>query len=926
MTRTTSLRLLYLLFLPAAALLILALAQSGGDGDSMAGEQGAPRTEAGSVADSARFANENGAPVAPRPIEGLEAIEPTPAPPDLASALLAQPTGQVSGRVLDAAQRPVGGEPVYLLRRSDPWRAGLAESREPTAAERLVAGVVTGGDGGFALPASAGAEYELLAGGGQWPRRALSDVQAGDTLQIVLPESFVLEGQVVERDSGLPLGGVPVLALAPDRALLATTDAEGRFTMQPLPETVWVVGSWTPGSGYGLVTEVLPALGPVRVELPPGREIVGRVVDGESGESVTPTSLRFRIDLEAELLGADALPGLQVVHDELVATEGGSFRIASGPSTGFTLEVEAEGYLPERYDRYEQRELGEDDEIEISLRKVPPVTGRVVVADGGAPLADATLSLSGPQGPVAEGQSGADGGFSLLPAAWDGRGPLWLQATAGALGARLKLGKSTEDLLLQLVPQVELLVRAELAGAPQPQADVGVSSADALLSVARTGPDGTASIVHALAGPETTSLSVSARHGALQSLPVDVPLAEIVAGQPVVVALDGGEWMAGQVVDIYGRPVPSALVSVRQRTGEGAKQRSQARCDDEGRFRLGPLVAGQGWSLYVRAEEFRDLNLHEVYAGGDPLWLELQPVVRWEGAIMDVASGQPRKRWSGQLRVQVTEEGRTFMKGARDRVRDKPNVPGGFSVALSDPGRYELRFQADGTVPVTVGPIDFDGRTPPKWTDVRLFPAAMLVVEVLDGRGRPVSGYEVAAIPWEHAAQAEFPAGEVRKQGRTERTDGAGLAEFNLGEGGAFRVAGGPSLWLDGAMLNVAPGPAVRRSYHLPATGDLEVSLSDENGRPLTGVYVELRSHRNEKGFDLTRRQSLRGEASTALFESLPPGDYTLTLRRRNYTTLRKDVAVPANATRREQIALQPRAKEQAQAVNNALKQLGYLR
>jgi hypothetical protein len=200
----------------------------------------------------------------------------------------------------------------------------------------------------------------------------------------------------------------------------------------------------------------------------------------------------------------------------------------------------------------------------------------------------------------------------------------------------------------------------------------------------------------------------------------------------------------------------------------------------------------------------------------------------------------------------------------------------------------------------------FDGLRAPPFTELSLAQAAVLEVTVLDGRSRPVPGYSVAAAPWEQAREAVAPAGDLRKKSASGRTDDAGLVRLNLGAGGTYRIAGGPGYWFDDTPVTVSPGLPVARIYRLPPTGDLELTVLDEQGRPLAGAMVELRTTKDEKVHMVSRR-ARTGPDGIVMVEVLPPAAYDVSARRRNYETGRTTVTVRGNVLERATLTLQPR-------------------
>jgi hypothetical protein len=587
----------------------------------------------------------------------------------------------------------------------------------------------------------------------------------------------------------------------------------------------------------------------------------------------------------------------------------GRFALPGGPERGFVLEAESPGYVPLLYDRYKERARDADDVVELRMQRAEPLLGMVRVADGEAPAVGARVEAHAPQGGFATAVTDAQGGFALETVDWDGQAPLYVHARDDqGRSARRRVGKRGEAVELLLVPPLELAVEVVQGGAPVVGALVALRSDGALTTVARTQGDGGAALVHELAGPESVQAVAEARFGTLQSVPVVLDLAEPRDG-PLRIELDAGDWLEGWVSDSFGVPVGSAKLALQADPRAGSPLRLAGHADVEGRFKLGPLTPDVTWRLGVSAEGHRYAALGSLHAGPDPVYVTLEPVVSWTGRALDAVTRQPARAFTGQLMQEVFDAGRgePVLKNTRERMSMTPGVPGAFSVPLPGPGRYSIRIVAKDYIPAESLRMDTNGITPPPPVELLLWPAALLDVTVQDGRGRPVQGYEVTLVPWELAQDAQGPSAKARKAGSRTRTGSDGVGHFNLDKGGAYRVAGGPGAWFDEARVQVAPGLTTQRLYRLPATGDVELTIVDEQAQLLGGVMVELRSSRDEQAHSIYRRTGMRGAAGVVVIETVPPGTYTVRLRRRNYSSSTHEIYVRGNAIERVRLVMEPR-------------------
>ena len=911
--RPSSRALLLLLLVPIVLVGIVALWLRDGDDDSMS-EAGrlAAEEQAGMAAElPAALAGRDAEPLAEGRLDSGEG---------LAGAAGAAGTagderehlGAVRGRLVDAAGQPVGGEPVFLVRDRDPWRRHLPMRDDPSPTERLLDSSRADDTGRFALDGDAGASYQLYAGGGKWARIDVGSVVAGDDLTVVMREGLVLTGTLRDAVTGAPLAEGWVLALADDCSQLARTGEDGSFTIGPVPDLVSVVGGYATGYDISMQNDVLPGEGAVQVELEPGLAVSGRVVDSETKEPLAGGEVRLLMEITAQMTGDAAhLPDRMAVDPQVAAVDAeGRFRFAMAPSRGFVLEVSSPGYVPDRIDTWREQKVSAESELVLELDKVEPIPGRAVVADGGAAAVGAAIAASGVNGQFDSAQSGDDGEFEIDPSKWDGERPVHVTARDGeGRTARKRIGAREEELVLELVPPLTIPVQVVQAGSPIVGAQVAALSDNMLPTLARSGADGLVTLVHELAGPGTSQVTVQARWGNAQSVPVDL---EVAAGSPaetLVLDVDSGDRLEGTVVDARGLPVASALITAMPRPKDASSQRPAAHSDAEGQFRLAGLVPELLWDLRIEAEGYHQQRLTEVSPAAGPLFVTLQSVVRWEGRVTDGSSGQPISRFQGSLLREISENGKLVWRNTRESVRTTPGHPGEFSVPLPEAGKYELRLTSDDCLPVESAPIVFTagGVAPPR-AELLMWPAAVLAVSVQDGRGRPVRGYEVLAVPWDGSGEPPKP--EARKASSRQFTNDDGIARFNLGPGGTYLVGSGATTWLDTQRLKVEPGFPVSRQYSLPATGDLEISVFDEAGQPLAGEQVEVRSAKNEKGHAVMRRAGNRSSGDSGVtIEGLPVGDYSIRLRRRNYTAEPSDVHVRGNVTERVRLEMQPRGQ-----------------
>ncbi|MGE3172585.1 MAG: carboxypeptidase regulatory-like domain-containing protein [Planctomycetota bacterium] len=211
--------LLLCLLTALLAALALGLARCGGDAVA------APRADA----PRAQPADPRGAPASAAPGERA-------APPAVGDAreTSTAPTQGLRGLLLDAAQQPIAGAPVFAFAAAapDPWTRLLRQRR----GERLppVATATTARDGAFALALAdddVGQALWIVAaatnGDGVWPAAAVRTAQWSDLGALPLPPGVSLRGTVRAAGDDTPIQGARVAVQQPplDELALPERDA-----------------------------------------------------------------------------------------------------------------------------------------------------------------------------------------------------------------------------------------------------------------------------------------------------------------------------------------------------------------------------------------------------------------------------------------------------------------------------------------------------------------------------------------------------------------------------------------------------------------------------------------------------------------------------------------------------------------------------
>lgn len=329
------------------------------------------------------------------------------------------------GRVVDEQGRPIAGADVRTI--AFPWVAALASWDLQQVAEDGPQ-TRTARDGTFVVRLTRGAIVDLRVTAASFADVVRPDCQAGERVEMTLVHGATLDVTAVD-EAAQPVPGVRVRVwrdkqqagepIEQERA--GTTDAAGRTAFAGLVAgraTVKLEHATLGSPAWQHVT--LPAEGtlPLRVTMPAGRTIRGRVIDA---------------DTSAPIAGARVGGS---TSDDRAATSGadGAYVYPGWTSTGTTvLYARAPGCGTV------WKKVPEGGDLDFQLRVGDRVAGRVVRADG-TPIDGAYVTASGGGG---QGRSidnvsmrtGADGRFELAGLLHDL--PHTLVAAAPGLGRKL---------------------------------------------------------------------------------------------------------------------------------------------------------------------------------------------------------------------------------------------------------------------------------------------------------------------------------------------------------------------------------------------------------------------------------------------------------------------------------------------------------
>jgi protocatechuate 3,4-dioxygenase beta subunit len=365
-----------------------------------------------------------------------------------------------------------------------------------------------------------------------------------------------------------------------------------------------------------------------------------------------------------------------------------------------------------------------------------------------------------------------------------------------------------------------------------------------------------------------------------QPVPVPLKTGETVSGLEIV--LSKAVFVTGRIADDEGKPVKD--VTVWAGVQRGFSFDSQAKSDDEGRFRSGPFSVpekGQVWAWFhapaysieqknAIAEPGKDVDLGDIKA-------TRRATVR--GVLVDEA-GRPVE---GEVSMQSGAYGARVFGG-------NPSKPDGtFEIASVGPGRITLTASREDEPKLRSRPVDLETASGQiiEGVEIVLLPAKPIRGRVITPDGRPRPGAMVGVRP----------AGGGAHLAR-EWTDKEGAFKFDDLADGEYEVGliGSGSVWIGDQEKDFLEQPAPVRAS--AGREDLEFIFPLKGGI-ITGRVVAKRDGRPLGEFEATFLRYKLFIPSDTEFESYkdPSGEFRFEADEPG--TWQADVSAPGYAAHR---------------------------
>ncbi|MEW6745374.1 MAG: carboxypeptidase regulatory-like domain-containing protein [Planctomycetota bacterium] len=844
-------------------------------------------------------------------------------------------SSRITGRVETARAEPLQGATIELsLVSMAAWRAASDALLTTTSDSR----------GGFTLNVSPDAWGTLTVTCRGFMPSTIWGVQAGEQVVCVLEPGGRVEGLVLDAESELPIEGARVATRVGTARLSVETGEDGRFSLDGVPPNPLVLsalalgyergelrtagsylgGSYPAGSNPGAPAQA------AELRLEPGQALFGVVRDDLSGVPVEAAEVFYT-------LGDPGVPFLRQppkgsVRLERKTDAAGRFQFERLGLRDASLRVEATGYAP--------RELRGapliDGSAGLEVRLEPAVTVSGVVRKPDLePAMGAEVFLA--TSFETRFTTGADGAFSFGGLAPGDRLQVVAQHPEFA-PANTELFRAGElsgplELVLEVPAAIAGLV---IDGSGKPAADTRVhlvmvfgASAPGVMASRASAPAEMAPAGRGTLGSEPAPVQVTdaagrfsfcglvagrfvllARSQRVLGEPLEV---EVVAGETTDVTLTvaSAGAISGRVVDSAGQAVAGVRVeAVEQREGSSlagmgnvteprgpdarelvrrlaARFRTTATTDSEGAFVVMGLERDATVRLRFQRPGYAPASLQAV-AGATGLLQVLEPLVRFEGRVVDATTRRPIPSFTVEYRNNTSPETRDLPEERRFRGgstmrggSDFASADGSFVLDRLTPGSYRLRARSpdhrDGEWVVIV--VGREPVTGPQVT-LALEPVAVVKGVVLDHRGRPANQVPVYLTGQARDGRAAGAAADERTRPerwvRTESTRSDRLGQYRFRElrPGSYELGvGDPQAPAVGPFpIDVEEGRLVSRELRLPPLAHLEVWVGDQAGKAQERASVRLRTEKGVSGPGTARTDG----AGRARFENLLPGSYRL--------------------------------------------------
>ena len=287
-------------------------------------------------------------------------------------------TGRITGTVKTEEASAVLGATV------EAWPA--ATSAEPSDDDARPPSATTDRDGRFSISDLPHGNYRIaVAAEGYLPHEvAVFPVtpQGGPALVVELAPAVFITGFVTNAKDEVVADAEVTAARPSGPPLLVRTDAKGRFRLGPFARGDKVhIDVLAEGDGAALGWEAVAPRADLRIRMLGAGALRGRVFDSETGVALE----RFRV----EVAGPNGAENRETKRFE---SPGGHFEWHGLRPGRFAATVSAEGYELHGPAQFTLGQDGENVDLTVAMNKEAVVSGRVIDAATGSPVAGASVT------------------------------------------------------------------------------------------------------------------------------------------------------------------------------------------------------------------------------------------------------------------------------------------------------------------------------------------------------------------------------------------------------------------------------------------------------------------------------------------------------------------------------------------------------
>jgi uncharacterized GH25 family protein len=819
----------------------------------------------------------------------------------------------VSGRVVDAAAKPVVGALVRLGRDGVP----TVTNKEGLFRFEDIAGR---GPQGFPV-----GPLVLSVHAAGFEVQAVAARFSGPPVTVKLKASTNRLRGLLKDSAGKPAVDAVVRVVAEPVTRWVRTDATGRFEIAGTPAKLGRLQALGK-DGSALDVAVLPGVETTTFTLARTATLEGRVTEIENGKMVQGVKVTARASGQT-----------------LIARTGvdGRYRISSVPQGTYRV-----GFDEKRFVLVDRREVeiaaGETKTLDIGLTPAVSLVGRVS-DEKGQPIAGARGTLA----------PGAESGFrALLRGMNRDEGNAFVsgldgtfKATRLAPGTNQKLTVVHPEFERRVVPGVDLVqgvlkplsldvvlspgyvlsgVVKDKEGKPVTGATVAVTRS-VQMSGGRGGNIMTVNMSDARPQAETDFEGKFGFKG-LSSGDYDVAVSKsgftrstqngVKTGEghtPIEVVLNPGAAISGRLVQPNGLTVTGYSVTARPASAAGSgtgmmmmgRGNNFAQVDPDGAFTLDGLIPGTAYdlSIFGQGEMRGDPKKKNVVAPAGDVDIEVAARGRIAGRVVDAVTGAPitdfEARYSparaGGMQIVVR-----MGNNESDRRTAFSSAEGAFAFEDVPPGNWDVSvwaktYQEARTAGIAVVP----GET--KTVDVKAARGLVIRGRVVDAKGgRPIQDAAVSARDGGNATPFmldPFGTGGVM-------TDADGRFEITGQSPGSYQLTARHPQFSEGTARVVVDDKDGAVDIPLVGGGSIAGVVLSAQGGPLPGAEVSLQGGGDSGGIRMNGLGDAQGTLTDAAgrfrFEHLAAGRYKVSANMRTQTSAVVDVPLNAGDVRED--------------------------